>query len=92
MHPLQPIYLDEHGTPRFRKNNIVDFLLENGGYSLNELATKGFSNEDWEQFAQLIGYSISGFGELNYVSDRAFNKADRLSTVLLREEQSTDFT
>jgi len=28
-----------------------------------------FSQEDREQFAQLIGYSLSGFGELSYVSD-----------------------
>lgn len=70
--PFQPIYTDEHGTYRFQKNKIVDFLLDNGGFDMNALAGMEFSREDRIQFAQLIGYSISGFGELPYVpGDRA---------------------
>ncbi len=38
--------------------------------------------EDWEQFAQLIGYSVSGFGTLRYVSDKAFAAAMKAETKL----------
>ncbi|GMV06748.1 MAG: hypothetical protein AMXMBFR53_30230 [Gemmatimonadota bacterium] len=37
--------------------------------------TPSFSVEDSEQFAQLIGYSLSGFGELSYVTDETYNAA-----------------
>lgn len=78
-HPVQPLYRDQHGVIRFKENAIVKFLLEwttVRGMGLNELAGKGFSNEDFEQFAQLIGYSLSGFGELSYVSDETFDLAE----------------
>lgn len=69
--PLQPIERKD-GELRFRENRIVRFLLDNSIFDLNTLATMGFPNEDWEQFAQLTGYSVSGFGELSYVSDETF--------------------
>lgn len=49
-HPIQPIYTDENNTLRFKKNAIVSFLLDNGGYDLNKLAAMDFSSEDREQF------------------------------------------
>lgn len=76
--PIQPIYTDDQGAHRFQKNAIVEFLLDNGGYTLNDLAIMKFSNEDREQFAQLIGYSLSGFAELSYVSDETFNAATKM--------------
>lgn len=75
-HPIQPIYTDPNGTYRFKENGIVKFLLDNGGFDMNKLAMMDFSREDREQFAQLIGYSLSGFGELGYVSDETFNAAE----------------
>jgi hypothetical protein len=83
-HPVQPVIQDEHGVHRFKKNTIVEFLLDKGGYDLNKLAMMGFSDEDWEQFAQLIGYSVSGAGDLSYVSDRVANKGLRRSEKLSR--------
>jgi hypothetical protein len=77
--PIQPIYTDEQGISRFRENKIVRHLLDNGGIDLNEIARLQFPNEDREQFAQLIGYSISGFGELSYVSDETFEAAFAMS-------------
>ena len=67
-HPIQPLCFDGYGTVRFKKNEIVEFLLDNGGFDMNKLALLDFSDEDREQFAQLIGYSIYGFSELSYVS------------------------
>lgn len=71
-HPLQPFVLDDQGIRRFKANAIVQFLLEHGGYDLNDLARRSFSNEDREQFAQLIGYSRCGFEDLPYVSDETW--------------------
>lgn len=71
-HPIQPIEIDSHGHPRFKRNTIVDFLAKN---RLNELAAMDFPQEDWEQLAQLIGYSLSGFSELSYVRNETFDAA-----------------
>ena len=74
-HPIQKLERDETGTIRFRKNAIVRYLLDSGKEDMNSLAFMNFSDEDREQFAQLIGYSLSGFSELSYVSDKAYEKA-----------------
>lgn len=71
-HPIQPLITDPKGVTRFKKNRIVEFLAEG---KLNELAAMGFSNEDFEQLAQLIGYSLDGFGTLSYVSGRTWKAA-----------------
>jgi hypothetical protein len=78
-HPIQPLYLDKNGVLRFKENAIVRFLLDNGPHDLNTLALEKFSQEDEEQFAQLIGYSLSGFGDLSYVSDETYYRADTTS-------------
>jgi hypothetical protein len=75
-HPMQPLIKDPEGVIRFRKNMIVRFLLDNGPWDLNKLAQMPFSNEDRQQFAQLIGYSLSGYGELPYVDDEAYERAE----------------
>ena len=75
--PLQPLYMA--GTViRFHPNAVVQHLLDHGGLSLNDLAEVDLPREDMEQFAQLIGYSLSGFGDLSYVSDDTYEAA-RLS-------------
>jgi len=74
-HPIQPLMLDKDGVYRFKENAIVRFLLNNGGIDMNKLATLAFSANDREQFAQLIGYSLRGFSELSYVSDKTYKKA-----------------
>ena len=76
-HPIQKIYTDEAGTDRFVANEIVRYILDFGGIDLNHLATKPFSKEDRQQFAQLIGYSLSGYSELSYVTDEAYELAHR---------------
>lgn len=42
---------------------------------MNHLAIRDFCRDDAEQFAQLIGYSLSGFSELSYVSDEVYSAA-----------------
>jgi len=76
--PIQPLEMDSHGVLRFKGNDLVRYLLDNGGIDMNDLATVPCSQEDREQFAQLIGYSLSGFGELSYVSDETYNTAEQM--------------
>ena len=80
---MQPIVLDKDGVVRFKRNEIVRFLLDAGPYDLNKLALMPFSDEDREQLAQLIGYSVSGFGDLSYVSAETVQKADKLAEAIL---------
>jgi hypothetical protein len=87
-HPIQPLGLDARGTPRFKTNAIVEHLLDHGPFDLNQLAVMGFNREDWEQFAQLTGYSLGGFGELSYVSDRVYETADKEFDI--RKKQNKD--
>ena len=74
-HPMQQLYKDSAGVIRFTKNAIVEFLLEDGPFDMNQLSRMSFSEEDKTQFAQLIGYSRSGFCDLPYVSDEACAQA-----------------
>jgi hypothetical protein len=79
MRPLQPIYRDCVGIERFQPNLIVVYLLEVArgvGVDLNTLGMRDFPQEDREQFAQLIGYTLSGFSELSYVSDETYARVE----------------
>ncbi len=73
-HPMQPIEKIE-GVTRFRENKIVRWLVDSRPNSLNEIAMMEFSAEDRMQLAQLIGYSVSGYAELSYVTDKSYQKA-----------------
>lgn len=76
--PMQPIWLDKSGVARFKENQVVRYFLNEGGLTLNDLAREGdrFTQDDKEQFMQLIGYSVSGFGDLDFVSDETYDKAE----------------
>lgn len=74
-HPIQPLETDGNGVLHFKPNKIVRFLLDAGAYDLDKLDSMEFSQNDREQFAQLIGYSLSGFSELPYVSDETYDQA-----------------
>lgn len=67
-HPTQPVQRDEHGTLRFKRNEIVQWLLDEGPFDMNTIAIRRFPAEDRRQFAQLIGYSVSGYQELSYAT------------------------
>lgn len=77
-HPIQPLETDAQGVVRFKRNAVVCHLLDNGGIDMNKLATLVFSREDREQFAQLIGYSHSGSGDLPYMSNETYQAAARI--------------
>lgn len=77
-HPTQPVATAADGVTRFKANKIVRDLLDfasKHGFDLNQIAIRNYPEEDEVQFAQLIGYSVSGFGDLSYVSDEAYTRA-----------------
>lgn len=74
-HPIQPLVRID-GVIRFKKNAIVEYLLETSKKTMDDLAVIEFTQEDREQFAQLIGYSLSGFADLSYVSDKTYQEAE----------------
>jgi hypothetical protein len=67
--PMQPII-----DGRFKENKIVRYCLENNT-DMNDIARQDFSDDDQMQFAQLIGYSIGGYGDLSYVTDESYYRA-----------------
>jgi len=80
-HPLQPIVIDRSKVARFKSNKIVEWLLENAranGVDMNTLAMMDFDKNDRWQFAQLIGYSVSGIGDLSYRDNDDLAEADRI--------------
>jgi hypothetical protein len=77
--PLQPLYRDRNGVVRFRANEIVEYLMTwaaSRGMNMNVLAAMAFDAADREQFAQLVGYSLAGFGKLSYVTDETYARAE----------------
>lgn len=89
--PMQDIEWDGAGVIRFRSNALVRHLLDEGGLTLNDLAIlPNISGADWEQLAQLIGYSVSGWGGLSYVSTEACQKADAIAYEVAKTPKNSD--
>lgn len=86
-HPIQDLERDKHGVIRFKKNKIVEYLLDEGPFDLNGIAVLDFTDDDRAQFAQLIGYSKSGIGDLRYISDELWDKFDDTESMFLQKEK-----
>lgn len=95
-YPMQPVVTDANGRHRFKENRIVRALVDHGaktGFGLNEIAVEAahgkFTSGEQMQLAQLIGYSVSGYGTLSYVSDESYSAAEAQSDALSahREQQ-----
>ena len=83
---MRPIQEDAHGVLRFKGNAIVDTLLDESrkrGFGLNELAARDFPQADWEDFYQMIGYSIAGYHELSQVSDASAFEASEAARIVM---------
>ncbi len=82
--PMQPVIKAKDDFTRFQANRLVLYLLENGALDLTQLALVAkrlkIPRSDQEQFAQLIGYSVSGFCSLSYVSNRTARLAEARAT------------
>jgi hypothetical protein len=89
--PIQPLVLDSHEVLRFKENPLVRMLLDHGqrtGLGLNELARLDAEPEDRMQLAQLIGYSLDGYGSLSYVTDDAYKAAATMHEEGLTEDKA----
>jgi hypothetical protein len=81
-HPTQKIVVADDQMVRFQENPIVRYLLDNGGLTMTDLARLDFSNADRRQFAQLIGYSVRGYGELRCAEGhKSVRKADKVAAL-----------
>ena len=89
-HPMQPIGVDKHGVVRFKPNAIIEWLFETGKLDMNLVAVmagnKVFNKEDQMQLAQLLGYSVSGYGDLSYVSRESLDEADNIAEKLMSNQ------
>lgn len=74
-HPMQPVIVAKDGVHRFKENAIVRHLLDAGPFDMNTIAMMDFTREDREQFAQLIGYSVSGACDLGYMGEEVCGAA-----------------
>lgn len=67
-HPRQPIEPDEHGVVRFKRNHVVRYMLDHPDADLNILSREvqlgRLPEADYMQLMQLVGYSVSGYGDL----------------------------
>lgn len=83
--PMQPVVLAADGMNRFKSNRIVGALYSeaaNHGLDMNGIARGDFCDEDRMQFAQLIGYSVRGYGELSYVTNESYDEAERRAAAI----------
>ena len=83
---MQPIEIAADGVVRFRENKIVRFLLDAGPFDMNQLALMRFDRANYSEFAQLIGYSVSGYGDLSYADPDVVAAADRIADALIGGE------
>jgi hypothetical protein len=65
-HPMQPLYRDDRGIVRFRPNGIVRRLIHERIVDVGEIAgwltgEAGVSQDDIDQWWQLMGYSVAGY-------------------------------
>lgn len=80
-HPMQPIVLVD-GIARFKDNRLVRFLIDQYGLNQLHMRCSDATQDDWNQLAQLIGYSVSGFGDLSYADHETVAKADKIAESL----------
>jgi hypothetical protein len=86
-HTDQPLIKDEDNQIRFQSNPIVRWLLDTHPFAdMNVLAVTPFDQEDREHFLQLIGYPLSGYSEISYVSDEAYQRAVEMADSIQNDE------
>lgn len=82
-HPTQPIVLVD-GVVRFKGNEIVMRLHREGTIDLNEIDLRGVPIEDVEQFWQLLGLTVSGYGELSFIRPETVERADEAAEEIMK--------
>lgn len=76
-HPIQPLEMDGKGVLRFKENALVDYCVKQVGLNkLVALFDLDKHAEDWNQLAQLIGYSHAG--SPSYLTDETYRAAKEM--------------
>lgn len=86
--PMQPVVLAENGSIRFKENAIIISLLEfatQHGYGLNSIAAADYSDDDYSQLMELIGYSVSGYGNLSRCNKSHMRRADKIARDIISD-------
>ena len=73
--PMKPIGYDQNNIVRFKANSVIQWLCGEGKLDLNQMAIKQFPIEDQQQIAQLLGYSVCGYCDLSYATDKSKDEA-----------------
>lgn len=92
---MQPIVKASDGVIRFQANRLVEHFVnmasEGKKFDLNDAAIlahqEGISRAEQMQLAQLIGYSVSGFGDLSYADRDTIRRADRKAAALTKKRK-----
>lgn len=88
--PMQPVVKAADGSIRFKQNQIVNDMLElcsKHGLDLNEIAMRDYEKDDRSQLMQLIGYSVSGYGNLSCSRAKHVMRADEKAELILAEDR-----
>ena len=92
-HRMQPVVMAPDGVIRFQSNEIIQWLFKSGKIDLNYISTRvqdhggvgpKFSKDDYAQLNQLLGYSVSGYGDKELIDWRSVAAADRRAANLLK--------
>jgi hypothetical protein len=73
--PMQPIVVADDGVVRFQANKVIEWIVDSGKVSLDDVAMLKVPVGDKEQFWQMLGYSVSGYGGLLFVRRKTRLKA-----------------
>lgn len=85
-HPMQPVIVADDGVVRFKENKIVRDLLElagKHGMDLNEICVREYDKDDYSQLMELIGYSVSGYGNLSGARKVHVRRADEIAASII---------
>jgi hypothetical protein len=80
--------LDQFKQLLENRDPIIKWLMLHGPADMNRLAVQSFSQESRERFAMLIGYSVSGAGNLSYFSDAMYNRARVVCDQMIAEKEA----
>jgi len=85
---MREVILDDRGTARFKANAVVEWLFNTQRISLNDIAMyrDQFPAEDVEEFWQMLGYSVIGYGDLSFAQPETVEQADEAAYRLLHPE------
>jgi len=91
-HPMQPIVIAPDGVIRFAENPIISWLCREVT-DLKKIAAwcaeNNIDDRHQAQLAQLIGYSVSGWGGLSYVSEEDCAIADAKAAEFIYNNEET---